>query len=146
MTTTGLLAVVGAHLTGQPLNDQLIQRGAELVETTRTAAAYRLYALATDPPKPGLVRVAEGGSAIEVELWRLTAAAFGDFVWHAPRPMMIGQLELADGRLVTGFGVEPIALTGAPDISEYGGWRAWLAARHPPEPAPVSALPQCVHE
>lgn len=126
MTAPGLLAVVGAHLTGQPLNSQLVQRDADLVETTRTAAAYRLYALATDPPKPGLVRVAAGGSAIEVEVWRLSAAAFGHFVWQVPAPMTISQVELADGRLVSGFGVEQVALAGAPDISSFGGWRAWL--------------------
>ena len=126
MTTTGLLAVVGAHLSGQPLNFQLVDRGAELVETTSTAAAYRLYALVTDPPKPGLVRVARGGVSIEVEVWRLTAAAFGDFVWQVPRPMTIGRVELADRRLVSGFGVENVGLDGAPDISAYGGWRGWL--------------------
>ncbi|HET9871139.1 MAG TPA: hypothetical protein VFP89_00920 [Propionibacteriaceae bacterium] len=129
MSGSGLLAVVGAHLSGQPLNRQLVARGAELVETTHTAPSYRLYALATDPPKPGLVRVSDGGTSIEVEVWRLDAEAFGDFVWQVPRPMTIGKVELVDGSLISGFGVEQIALVGAPDISSYGGWRAWLATR-----------------
>ena len=127
--TYGLLAVVGAHLSGQPLNSELTDRGAVLVETIRTAPSYRLYALATDPPKPGLVRVRSGGVTVEVEVWRLSAAAFGGFVWAVPPPMTIATLELADGRLISGFGVEPAALAGAPDISAYGGWRAWLRMR-----------------
>ncbi|WP_210505515.1 hypothetical protein [Naasia sp. SYSU D00057] len=120
-----LLAVAGAHLTGQPLNAQLTDRGATLVEETTTAPGYRLFALDTVPPKPGVVRVRSGGAALTVEVWRLSAAAFGDFVAALPQPMAIGQVELADGRLVRGFLVEPIAVEGAEDITEYGGWRQY---------------------
>ncbi|GAB2449692.1 allophanate hydrolase [Conyzicola lurida] len=126
--TTVLLAVAGAHLSGQPLNHQLADRDAELVETTTTSPDYRLFALATTPPKPGVVRVAEGGSALEVEIWRLTEAAFGSFVAALPRPMAIGTVTLADGSEVSGFVVEQIAIEGAADITEYGGWRGYLAA------------------
>jgi allophanate hydrolase len=126
--TTVLLAVAGAHLGGQPLNHQLTGRGAELVETTTTSGDYRLYALATEPPKPGVVRVAEGGAALEVEIWRLGQAAFGSFVAELPRPMAIGTVTLADGSEVSGFVVEPIALATAVDITAHGGWRAFLAA------------------
>lgn len=123
-----LLAVAGAHLSGQPLNPQLLDRGAELVERTSLAPKYRLFALATDPPKPGVVRVVEGGASLEVEVWRMSAAAFGDFVAHLPQPMAIGQVELVDGRLVRGFVVEQIAVDGADDITRFGGWRAYRAA------------------
>jgi len=123
-----LLAVAGAHLSGQPLNRQLLERGAELVEETTLAPVYRLFALATVPPKPGVVRVEKGGRALVVEVWRLSAAAFGDFVAHLPQPMAIGQVELADGSLVRGFVVEQIAVDGAEDITRYGGWRAYRAA------------------
>jgi allophanate hydrolase len=122
------LAVVGAHLTGLPLNHQLTTRGARFVERCRTAARYRLFALAnTTPPKPGLVRD-EQGRAIEVELWDLPSGQVGSFVAEIPAPLCIGTLELADGRTVKGFVCEPYGLEGAEDITEYGGWRAFLAA------------------
>ncbi|WP_448006343.1 allophanate hydrolase-related protein [Agromyces bauzanensis] len=123
-----LLAVAGAHLQGQPLNHQLTDRGGVLVRATVTAPCYRLFALATEPPKPGVVRVAGGGVALGVEVWRLDPAAFGDFVAALPQPMAIGRVELADGSLVSGFLVEPIAVDGAADISRFGGWREYLAA------------------
>jgi hypothetical protein len=123
-----LLAVAGAHLSGQPLNDELTSRGAELVATVSTAPLYRLYALATAPPKPGLVRVTRDGRAIEVEVWRLDHAAFGSFVADLAQPMTIAQLTLADGSTVCGFSCEPLALDGAADITAYGGWRAYRAA------------------
>ena len=122
------LCVVGAHLSGQPLNHQLTDRGASLVATTTTAPVYRLHALATDPPKPGLVRVAEGGAAIEVEVWALEPAAFAGFVDAIPAPLCIGRVLLADGRDVAGFLCEPIGLDRAPDITAHGGWRAYLRA------------------
>ncbi len=124
-----LLAVAGAHLSGQPLNSQLIDRGAELVAPARTAPEYRLFLLPTTPPKPGVVRVREGGVSLELELWRLTAAAFGDFVSSLPSPMAIGSVVRDDGSEVRGFLVEPFATEGAEDISSFGGWRAFRAAR-----------------
>ncbi len=124
------LAVVGAHLAGQPLNHQLTDSGAELVRAARTAAHYRLYALrGTVPPKPGLVRVREGGLAIEIELWRLDLGAFARFVAAVPRPLCIGSIEVDDGTFVSGFLCEPDALVGAVDISAHGGWRNYLDAQ-----------------
>lgn len=121
-----LLAVVGAHLTGEPLNFQLADRGAALRSATRTAPSYRLFALSgTTPPKPGLVRVSEGGVSIEVEVWELSHGAFGAFVEEVPSPLAIGSLELEDGTTVKGFVCEPIGLDGAADISSHGGWRAY---------------------
>lgn len=123
------LAVVGAHLSGMPLNGELMRLGARFLETASTARDYRLFALpGAQPPKPGLLRVAAGtGAAIEVELWALTAAAFGRFIGELPSPMSIGALKLADGRAVKGFLVEAEAVAGARDISDFGGWRAFLA-------------------
>ncbi|MET0791152.1 MAG: allophanate hydrolase [Polyangiaceae bacterium] len=125
-----LLAVVGAHLSGQPLNKQLTDLSAQLVRSCSTSADYRLYALAnTVPPKPGLVRVSAGGSAIEVEVWELSTEGFGQFMKGVPAPMTIGTLVLEDGSKVHGFGCEPIALEGATDITEFGGWRAYLRSK-----------------
>ncbi|MDQ7768800.1 allophanate hydrolase [Serratia nevei] len=121
------LAVVGAHLSGMPLNVQLTQRDAVRVEQTVTAPCYRLYALAdTEPPKPGLARVAQG-AVIRLELWDIPLARFGEFVAEIPAPLGIGTLLLADGRRVKGFICEAWALEGATDITEFGGWRDYLA-------------------
>ncbi|WMW62758.1 allophanate hydrolase [Serratia marcescens] len=122
------LAVVGAHLSGMPLNVQLTQRDAVRVEQTVTAPCYRLYALAdTEPPKPGLARTAQG-AAIHLELWDIPLARFGEFVAEIPAPLGIGTLLLADGRRVKGFICEAWALEGATDITEFGGWRDYLAS------------------
>jgi allophanate hydrolase len=123
------VAVVGAHLSGLPLNGQLRERGATLRERTRSAPHYRLFALpGTTPPKPGLQRCVEGGSAIEVEVWDMPMAALGSFLALIPAPLGLGSVELADGRQVHGFLCEAHALVGARDISHFGGWRAYLAS------------------
>lgn len=125
------VAVVGAHLSGMPLNGQLTERGARLLKHCRTTPHYRLYALAnTQPPKPGLLRVApHEGAAIDLEVWEMPAGAYGSFVALIPSPLGIGRIELDDGDSVQGFLCEAHALTGAADITEYGGWRAYLASR-----------------
>jgi allophanate hydrolase len=124
------LAVVGAHLRGQPLNHQLTGRGARLVAATRTSADYRLHALAgTVPPKPGLVRApGPEAVAVEVEVWELGEAEFGSFVAEVPPPLAIGTVRLEGGEDVAGFVCEPGGLVGARDISHHGGWRAFLAS------------------
>lgn len=120
------VAVVGAHLTGMPLNFQLTTRNAVRVEQTRTASDYKLYALAnTQPPKPGLVKD-EGGSSIIVELWDIPLARFGEFVAEIPAPLGIGTLQLADGRSVKGFICEPWAIDSATDVTSFGGWRSYV--------------------
>jgi allophanate hydrolase len=127
-----LLAVVGAHLSGMPLNWQLTSREARLVGRTRTAPMYRLYAMSgQDPPKPALVHSGPGGSAIELELYELDVGAFGSFVSEIPPPLAIGTVTLEDGQNVRGFVAEPRALTGALDITAEGGWRAYLSRRSP---------------
>jgi allophanate hydrolase len=122
------IAVVGAHLSGMALNGELKALGARLLEQARTAPDYKLYALATTPPKPGMLRVEAGtGSSIELELWALSAGSFGKFVAAIPPPLSIGTIRLADGRGVKGFLVEPAAINGARDISAFNGWRAFMA-------------------
>ncbi|MGA1328500.1 MAG: allophanate hydrolase [Rubrivivax sp.] len=124
------IAVVGAHLSGLPLNGQLTERGATLLRATRTAPCYRLHELpGTTPPKPGLQRVAAGGAAVEVEVWALPQAQVGSFLALIPAPLGLGTVELEDGSPVHGFLCEAHALAGARDITAHGGWRAWLAAR-----------------
>jgi len=122
------VAVVGAHLRGQPLNHQLVERAGRLMWTCRTAPRYRLYALPNStPPKPGLVRDAtSAGRAIEVEVWRLPVQHYGSFVALIPSPLGIGRIELEDESWVQGFVCESWALEGAEEISHFGGWRGWL--------------------
>ncbi|MGC1448006.1 MAG: allophanate hydrolase [Xanthobacteraceae bacterium] len=125
------IAVVGAHLSGMPLNGELRSAGGRLLESNKTEPHYRLFALTGSvPPKPGLLRVNDGeGTAIELEIWALPDAAFGWFVAKIPPPLCIGTLDLADGRAVKGFLVEAEAVKGARDISSFGGWRKFMASQ-----------------
>jgi allophanate hydrolase len=124
------VAVVGAHLTGQPLNRELTSRGARLIRTCRTAPGYRLYALQnTTPPKPGLVRdEAFAGTGVEVEVWAIPEHEFGGFVAGVPAPLGIGTATLEDGTSVKCFICEPFAVPGSREITSFGGWRKYLSA------------------
>jgi allophanate hydrolase len=124
------LVVVGAHLSGMPLNPELTSRGGRFLRAVPTAPDYRLYALAGGPPyRPGLMRVAAGeGVRIESEVWALSPEAFGSFVAEIPAPLGIGTTRLSDGTAPKGFIVEAEGIKGAKDVSEFGGWRAYLAS------------------
>jgi len=125
------LAVVGAHLSGLPLNRELTEHGARYLRTVATRPDYRLYALPGGPPhRPGLLRVAvDEGGAIETEVWALPPSAFGTFVAGIPEPLGIGTLRLADGTAPKGFLVEAAGVAGAVDITRFGGWRHYMASR-----------------
>jgi len=124
------LAVFGAHLRGQPLNGELQALGARFVEDIRTSDAYRLFALATTPAKPGLVRTGDGtGAPVDGELWALSPSALGTFLSRLPAPMGLAPVTLEDGRVVTGFSCAQDATDGAADITGHGGWRQYLASR-----------------
>jgi allophanate hydrolase len=124
------LAVVGAHLEGQPLHHQLSELGARFESATQTAPRYRLFALdGTVPAKPGLLRQSLDGGPIDVEVYGLDPAAFGQFVAQVAQPLSIGNIELASGEWVKGFLCESLATEGATEITHLGGWRAYLATR-----------------
>jgi allophanate hydrolase len=123
------LLVCGAHMEGLALHWQLAERGAVLRGKSRTAPVYRLFAMPASgaiPPRPALIHDERGGAAIEVEVWELEPAAFGDFVSKIPAPLGIGKVTLDDGGQVPGFIAEPRAIAGAEEITSFGGWRAWL--------------------
>jgi len=121
-----MVAVLGAHLSGEPLNHQLTDLGGQFVRATRTAPQYRFYALPnTTPPKPGLARVDRDGVPIDLEIWSLSPAAFGAFVSRVPAPLCIGRIDLEDRSAVSGFLCEGYALNDARDISHFGGWRSY---------------------
>ncbi len=123
------LVVVGAHLSGMVLNHELTSRGARLVGPVRTAAAYRLHALPTTPPKPGLVRVNDDGASIAAERWLLPPAAIAALLAGLPSPLGFGRVELDDGSSSLGFLCEAAAVDDAPDVTSHGGWRAYVASR-----------------
>jgi len=121
------IAVCGAHMSGLPLNRELTSRGARFLRACRTAPAYGLHALAGGPPqRPGLVRRGVGGAAVALEVWALPKDQFGDFIAGVPSPLCIGSVALEDDTLVKGFLCESQGLTGAADITAFGGWRAYL--------------------
>ncbi|WP_236795184.1 allophanate hydrolase [Amycolatopsis sp. GM8] len=121
------LAVLGAHLTGQPLNHELVLRGGRFLKHATTSPHYRLYALATTPAKPGLVRVDEHGAAVRAEVWELPATGFANLAASITPPMAIGHVELVDGDHIPGFLCQPGALHDGVDITEHGGWLSYLA-------------------
>ena len=121
------IAVVGAHMSGLPLNGQLTDLGGRLESAGQTAPVYRFYALPGGPPqRPGMIRVAEGGGAIDLEVWSLPAEKVGAFLRMIPAPLGLGTVTLADGSAVPGFLCESHALAGARDITSFGGWRAYV--------------------
>lgn len=124
------IVVVGAHLTGMPLNHELTGKGGYRMMTGRTDGSYRLFALpGTIPPKPGLVRDPNfAGNGIEIEVWALPPAAFAHFVQNIPAPLGIGKIRLEDGSHVSGFLCEAHATAGAKDITGFGGWRNFIRA------------------
>lgn len=128
-----ILAVGGAHMRGLPLNSQLLERGGRFLSEARTAPQYRFYAFQDGPLwKPGLVRLPPGepgGASLALELWALPASAWGSFLQCIPPPLGLGTVYLDDGRQVRGFLMEAAGRTGAQDITDLGGWRAFLAAK-----------------
>jgi len=125
------IAVVGAHLSGLPLNRELVDLGASFSREVETSPDYRLFALpGSVPAKPGLLRVSDGaGSPIAAEVWTLDRAGFGEFVAKIPAPLGIGTIRLKDGGSVKGFLVEAEAVKAAEDISRFGGWRSYIKSR-----------------
>jgi allophanate hydrolase len=125
------LAVCGAHMSGLPLNEQLLSRGARLIAATKTSPNYNLFALEGGPPfRPGLIRNSNGsGTSIDVEVWSMPEQAMGSFMAGIPSPLAIGTVEIEDGSLVKGFLCEQAGLDGAKDITHHKGWRAYIDAQ-----------------
>lgn len=121
------IAVVGAHLQGMPLHSQLGDRHAHFIKSCKSAKSYRLFALPnTTPPKPGLVKAASNGMAIDLEVYAMPRSEVGSFLELIPAPLGLGNIELDDGTWVKGFICEPYAIEGAKDISDLGGWKAYM--------------------
>jgi allophanate hydrolase len=140
--STALLAVCGAHLQGQPLHPVLLQLGAVLVEVTRTAPLYTMVLLSEGAvPRPGLIRCRSGGSALEVEVYRIAVAALGPLLVTVTSPLAIGSVVLASGEQVLGFVCEGFAGAESVDLTQFGSWRKYLAHEVIPEAALKGAVP-----
>ncbi|MDP4624888.1 MAG: allophanate hydrolase [Akkermansiaceae bacterium] len=126
------IVVCGAHLEGMPLNWQLTKRGGTFLAKMKTEDCYRMYLVPAGdgmPDRPALVRVGKGqGVAIDCEVWSLSTEAFGDFTSMIPAPLGIGKVLMQEGVIHCGFIAEAIAMEGARDISEFGGWRGYVAS------------------
>ena len=120
------LLAIGAHMSGLPLNPQMLRHGGRFVAEASTAPLYRLHDLGG---RPGLVRTGPGGAAVAGELWAFPAAAIGPFLAEIPPPLGFGRVQLADGTSPLGFVCEAAGAEGTPDISATGGWRAYLATK-----------------
>jgi allophanate hydrolase len=120
------LFCIGAHMSGLPLNGQVVGHGGRFVTAAHTAPEYRLFDMGN---RPGMLRVAEGGVAIAGEVWALPATSIGPLLAEIPPPLGFGRVRLADGSSPLGFVAEPAGVAGLPDISARGGWRAHLASK-----------------
>ena len=126
------LVVAGAHLRGEALDHQVVDWGGTWLATTRTARRYALHLVAEDPPRPGLVDAGPGaGTAIEVDVWALPPEGWSRFVAAGVAGLAVGRVELAGGAVLPGFVAAAAAGTGQPDLTPFGGWRAWRAAGAP---------------
>jgi allophanate hydrolase len=125
------LAVCGAHMSGLPLNHQLLDRDGILTEKTTTATGYRLFALEGGPPqRPGLLRDEDAPTRIDVEVWSLPMASFGSLLESIPPPLGLGKIQLADGRWVSSFICEPWGIQTGKDISSLGSWRNFVQQKN----------------
>ena len=125
------IVLVGAHMTGLPLNGDIVALDGVFGRAAATEDCYRLFALPGGPPsRPGLLRVAAGaGYAIAVEVWRVPSRQIGALLAAIPAPLGLGTIRLEGGTMAKGFLVEAEGTRGAEDISTFGGWRAYLAAQ-----------------
>ena len=117
------LVVVGAHRKGQPLAPQLEELGAFWDGPVRTAPRYRMVALETVPPKPGVYR-SDDGAELVGERWLLSPAALGTFLAALPEPMLLGSVQLSDGSTAVGFACDVVAAAAGKDITAWGDWLA----------------------
>jgi hypothetical protein len=121
------VAVCGAHMSGLPLNNQLVSLGGEFVKRAKTSLNYKLFKLnGFTPARPGLLRVSDGGTAIDLEIWRIPLNHYGAFVAGVPAPLGFGTLTLEDGSTIQGFVCEAYATDDAIDISNFGSWKLYL--------------------
>ena len=126
MTETLKLAVNGTLMRGLALNPNLLNVGATFDGETQTEPAYRLWTI--DDQYPAMMRVAAGGAAFAVEVEQVPLAGLGIVLGQEPPGLAIGKVKLATGETVLGVIGEPLTVAGKPEITQFGGWRAYQAS------------------
>ena len=121
------LAVNGTLMRGLELNPNLRAAGARFVREALTAPVYRLWSI--DDRHPAMLRVSAGGVAIAVEVWSVPAEGVAGILLQEPPGLCIGKVRLADGEETLGVLGEPALCEGRREITQYGGWRAYVATR-----------------
>lgn len=123
------LAVNGTLMHGLELNGNLLTAGARFVREATTVPQYRLWSIGDR--HPAMIRVTDGGAAIAVEVWNVPAAGVARILLQEPPGLCIGKVRLADGQETLGVLGEPALCEGQVEITRWGGWRAYVAARRP---------------
>ncbi len=125
------LAVVGAHLKGQPLHWQIEKCKGRFVETAQTESSYELFEITNSiPPKPALRYVGRNhGKSYSIEIYSLPYFGLGQFMEWIPAPLGIGTIFLESGESVKGFICEPVGFEDSKNISRYKGWKAYLRTK-----------------
>lgn len=119
------LAVNGTLMRGLELNRNLQAIAAVFVREATTAAVYKLWSI--DDRYPAMVRVATGGSAIALEIWSIPVTGLSQILQQEPPGLCIGKVLLADGEEVLGVLAEAVVCAGKREITQWGGWRAYMA-------------------
>ena len=130
------LAVNGTLMRGLELNPNLLNLGATFIKETTTAPCYRLWTIADK--HPAMLKVENGGTAIAVELWEIPPQGLGTLLMQEPPGLCIGKVQLMDGEIVLGVLGEPWLCENQLEITEYGGWRAYLKSKLKSEVSPIS--------
>lgn len=123
------LAVNGTLMRGLELNPNLLQVGAEFLREALTEPTYRLWSIGDR--HPAMQRVPEGGRAIALEVWAVPVSGVSSLLLGEPPGLCIGKVRLADGEEVLGVLGEAILCDGQAEITQWGGWRAYIASLKP---------------
>ena len=128
MNTT-LLAVNGTLMRGLELNSNMIDAGARFVREDQTDACYRIWSIGDR--HPAMLRTPGEGAHVAVEVWSLPVGGLAGILLAEPPGLAIGKVVLRDGSIVLGVLGEPFLCEGQREITQFGGWRAYIASKQP---------------
>ena len=123
-----LLAVNGTLMRGLELNPNLLAVGATFVREDQTDACYRMWSIGDR--HPAMLRTPGAGACVALELWSVPVAGLAKILQSEPPGLAIGKVVLRDGSIVLGVLGEPFLCEGQREITAFGGWHAYIAARH----------------
>lgn len=128
MENNVLLAVNGTLMRGLELNPNMTKVGGVFVREDSTDAHYRLWSI--NDRHPGMIRVAQGGNRVSLEIWALPPASFAALLSSEPAGLSIGKVKLQDGSEMLGVLAEPWLVEGQNEITATGGWRQYTGHHH----------------